>query len=246
VEFEVRDTGIGISPEGMTRLFQRFYQVDSGADRKFGGTGLGLDISQSLATMMGGGVVAHSTAGVGSAFTLTLPLTVCAAPADSSADAAQLGQVKAASVSIASVVPAPGAADGTQASVRPSAPRVLVVEDHPVNSKFVGVLLSRLGCETVFFEDGQQALDRVREQMFDLILMDINMPVMDGLAATRAIGAMPSAIARVPIIVLTADTMNEARDQALAAGATDFLTKPVPIAQFRATMQAHLKGLAAP
>lgn len=246
MEFEVRDTGIGISPEGMIRLFQRFYQVDSGVDRKFGGTGLGLEISRSLATMMGGGIVAHSTVGVGSTFTLTLPLTACDAPADSHADGATANQVNAASASIASLVPAPAAEDGTQVSVAPPAPRVLVVEDHPVNSKFVGVLLSRLGCETVFCEDGQQALDRVREQMFDLILMDINMPVMDGLTATRAIRALPSAIARVPIIVLTADIMNEARDQALAAGATDFLTKPVQIAQFRATMQAHLKDLAAP
>jgi CheY-like chemotaxis protein len=81
--------------------------------------------------------------------------------------------------------------------------------------------------------------------MFDLILMDINMPVMDGLTATRAIRALPSAIARVPIIVLTADIVNEARDQALAAGATDFLTKPVHIAQLRAAMQANLKDLAA-
>ena len=114
-----------------------------------------------------------------------------------------------------------------------------------MNSEFIGVLLSRLGCESVFCEDGQQALDSVREQMFDLILMDINMPVMDGLTATRAIRALPSAIARVPIIVLTADIVNEARDQALAAGATDFLTNPVHIAQLRAAMQANLKDLAA-
>ena len=133
--------------------------------------------------------------------------------------------------------------DGAQASAAPTAPRVLVVEDHPVNSKFVGVLLSRLGCETVFCEDGQQALDKVQEQNFDLILMDINMPVMDGITATRAIRALPSAKARVPIIVLTADVMNEAREQSLAAGATDFLTKPVQIAQFRATLQNHLKDL---
>jgi CheY-like chemotaxis protein len=123
---------------------------------------------------------------------------------------------------------------------------VLVVEDHPVNSKFVGVLLHRLGCETAFCEDGQQALDKVQEEMFDLILMDINMPVMDGLTATRAIRALPKAIARVPIIVLTADAMNEAREQAMAAGATDFLTKPVQIGQFRTTLQNHLRSLAAP
>ena len=245
LEFEVSDTGIGISPEGITRLFQRFYQVDSGIDRKFGGTGLGLVISRSLATMMGGGIVVQSTVGFGSVFTLTLPLAACAAPADAPSDGVQQVQVNAALSSTASVMPAPAATDRTQAPVAPPAPRVLVVEDHPVNSEFIGVLLSRLGCESVFCEDGQQALDSVREQMFDLILMDINMPVMDGLTATRAIRALPSAIARVPIIVLTADVMNEARDQALAAGATDFLTKPVQIAQFRATMKNYLKNLAA-
>ena len=142
----------------------------------------------------------------------------------------------------------PAASPANIASIDPDrpAPRVLVVEDHPVNSKFVGVLLNRLGCETVFCEDGQQALDKVQEEMFDLILMDINMPVMDGLTATRAIRALPEAISRVPIIVLTADVMNEAREQALEAGATDFLTKPVQIGQFRATLQNHLKSLVAP
>lgn len=234
LEFEVRDTGIGIGPEGMSRLFQRFYQVDSGIDRKFGGTGLGLEISQSLATMMGGRIAVQSTVGAGSSFTLVLPIKPCAAPPVASLPTAQ------------PAAQAPAMADEPNhppASASAAAPRVLVVEDHPVNSKFVGVLLSRLGCETVFCEDGQQALDKVQEQSFDLILMDINMPVMDGLTATRAIRALPSAMARVPIIVLTADVMNDARDQALAAGATDFLAKPVQIAQFRTTMQSHLKNL---
>lgn len=244
LEFEVRDTGIGISPKGMTRLFQRFYQLDSGIDRKFGGTGLGLEISQSLANMMGGGITVQSTVGVGSAFTLTLPLTPCEAPADATTVETQPSEVSITAPEAPDPATVLGAGPNShQTPATATAPRVLVVEDHPVNSKFVGVLLSRLGCETVFCEDGQQALDKAKEQMFDLILMDINMPVMDGLTATRAIRALPSAIARVPIIVLTADIMNEARDQALAAGATDFLTKPVQIAQFRATMQHHLKDL---
>ena len=242
LEFEVKDTGIGIGPKEVGRLFQRFYQVDSGIDRKFGGTGLGLEISQSLATMMGGQIAVRSAVGVGSAFTLFLPFTPCAAPA------VQAQPSLVSTIAKATPASTPGDTDrpvSQSLTATKTSPRVLVVEDHPVNSKFVGVLLSRLGCETVFCEDGQQALDKVREQMFDLILMDINMPVMDGLTATRAIRALEGAIARVPIIVLTADVMNEAREEALTAGATDFLTKPVQVAQFRATMKNHLKDLAA-
>ena len=258
LDFVITDTGIGLDEESLSRLFQRFYQVDSGVARKFGGTGLGLEISQSLANMMDGRITVRSRLGLGSTFTVYLPFTPCEAPASLSPPAATgLRSVTPTVVSAGTnTVPAaalappetPAASPANITSIDPDrpAPRVLVVEDHPVNSKFVGVLLNRLGCETVFCEDGQQALDKVQEEMFDLILMDINMPVMDGLTATRAIRALPEAISRVPIIVLTADVMNEAREQALEAGATDFLTKPVQIGQFRATLQNHLKSLVAP
>ena len=260
LDFVITDTGIGLDEESLSRLFQRFYQVDSGVARKFGGTGLGLEISQSLANMMDGRITVRSRLGLGSTFTVYLPFTPCEAPASLSPPAATgLRSVTPTVVSTGTntvpaaalarpEMPAPAASPANIAPIDPDrpAPRVLVVEDHPVNSKFVGVLLNRLGCETVFCEDGQQALDKVQEEMFDLILMDINMPVMDGLTATRAIRALPEAISRVPIIVLTADVMNEAREQALEAGATDFLTKPVQIGQFRATLQNHLKSLVAP
>ena len=253
LDFVITDTGIGIDDEGVSRLFQRFYQVDSGIARKFGGTGLGLEISQSLARMMNGRITVRSRLGLGSTFTLYLPFTPCEAPPavpsmESGLRTVAPTVVSAGANTVPTVVPAatkPSAAPPLAAGPVGPPPRVLVVEDHPVNSKFVGVMLNRMGCETVFCEDGQQALDKVQEEMFDLILMDINMPVMDGLTATRAIRAMPEAISRVPIIVLTADVMNEAREQALAAGATDFLTKPVQIGQFRATLQNHLASLAA-
>ncbi len=230
LDFVVTDTGIGMDDDGLSRLFQRFYQVDSGIGRKFGGTGLGLEISQSLANMMNGRITVRSSVGVGSTFTLYLPLTPCEAPVTAIAPTV-------APMSVASL-------SATEPGLAGRAPRVLVVEDHPVNSMFVGVLLTRLGCETVFCENGQQALDKVQEDVFDLILMDINMPVVDGLTATRAIRAMSHPVSSVPIIVLTADVMNEAWDKALAAGATDFLTKPVEFAKFRATLQNHLKSLA--
>jgi signal transduction histidine kinase/CheY-like chemotaxis protein len=264
LDFVIKDSGIGIDEESLSRLFQRFYQVDSGVARKFGGTGLGLEISQSLASLMGGRITVHSQLGLGSTFTVYLPFTPCDAPVEPplSAVTGGLRSLVATVVSEGTSAAAPAAAPAqpvvalpaapiplsvasNPADPTPRAPRVLVVEDHPVNSKFVGVLLNRLGCEAVFCEDGQQALDKVQEEMFDLILMDINMPVMDGLTATRAIRALPKAIARVPIIVLTADAMNEAREQAMAAGATDFLTKPVQIGQFRTTLQNHLRSLAA-
>jgi len=264
LDFVIKDSGIGMDEESLSRLFQRFYQVDSGVARKFGGTGLGLEISQSLASLMGGRITVHSQLGVGSTFTVYLPFTPCEAPVESPMPTFTGGLRSLVATVVSEGTGAPPVAAPAQpvvarpaaslplsvasglADPTPRAPRVLVVEDHPVNSKFVGVLLNRLGCEAVFCEDGQQALDKVQEEMFDLILMDINMPVMDGLTATRAIRALPQAIARVPIIVLTADAMNEAREQAMAAGATDFLTKPVQIGQFRTTLQNHLKSLAAP
>ena len=238
LDFVITDTGMGIDADGLSRLFQRFYQVDSGVTRKFGGTGLGLEISQTLANLLGGRITVRSQPGQGSSFTVYLPLTTCKAPAAAPALPVPLTPV-------APNQPVINQATDATAPNRP-APRVLVVEDHPVNSKFVGVLLNRMGCETEFCEDGQQALDKVQETSFDLILMDINMPVMDGLAATRAIRAMPQAISRVPVIVLTADMTSETHTQAMAAGATDFLTKPVQIAQFRATVQPYLTNLASP
>jgi len=122
----------------------------------------------------------------------------------------------------------------------PTVARVLVVDDNPINSKFMGVLLSRLTCEALYAEDGQQAIDRVMVNDFHLILMDVNMPVMDGLSATRAIRAMAGSKAQVPIIVITADTTPEVQDQAMEAGATSFMTKPVQIAKFRELVAPYL------
>jgi len=120
------------------------------------------------------------------------------------------------------------------------AARVLVVDDNPTNSKFMGVLLSRLTCEVLYAENGQQAIDRVIQNDLDLILMDINMPVMNGLSATRAIRVLGGSKALVPIIVITADTTPEVQVQAMEAGATSFMTKPVQIAKFRELVAPYL------
>ncbi|ARV18343.1 Sensory/regulatory protein RpfC [Curvibacter sp. AEP1-3] len=239
--FLVEDTGIGMDDHVLSRLFQRFYQVDGGLARKFGGTGLGLEISQTLARMMGGAIEVESTLGKGSVFTLHLPFTTCPAP-----------PAAAAPVNIQSFAkPAPVAAPTDASASEASAPatdappplnalRVLVAEDHPVNRKFVGILLDKMGCKATFCENGQLAVEAAEREMFDLVLMDVHMPIMDGLTATRTIRGMAGPIAQVPIIVLTADVMNDAKEQALAAGVNDFVTKPVQIGQLQAAMQKCL------
>ncbi len=244
--FLVEDTGIGMDDHVLSRLFQRFYQVDGGLARKFGGTGLGLEISQTLARMMGGAIEVESTLGKGSVFTLHLPFTTCPAP-----------PAAAAPVNIQSFTkPAPVAAPTDASASEASAPatdappplnalRVLVAEDHPVNRKFVGILLDKMGCKATFCENGQLAVEAAEREMFDLVLMDVHMPIMDGLTATRTIRAMAGPIAQVPIIVLTADVMNDAKEQALAAGVNDFVTKPVQIGQLQAAMQKCLAAAAA-
>jgi two-component system sensor histidine kinase/response regulator len=119
-------------------------------------------------------------------------------------------------------------------------PHVLVVDDTEVNLTLAGYQLGSLGYQVSFSKNGLLALEAVQQQSFDLILMDINMPVMDGLDATRAIRALPEPVCHIPIVVLTAGTIKETRETALAAGANDFLTKPVPIAYLRDTLARHL------
>ena len=239
VTFAVKDTGIGMDATALSKLFQRFYQVDSSATRKFGGTGLGLEISQSLAKMMGGEIAVTSELGVGSEFVATLNFAQCEAPAipaePTLAEAIAVVPVSAQPSMPAVSAPAVPEDGGTQ-------PRILVVEDHPINQKLVGVLLSRMGCHVTFCENGQLAVETVGRETFDLILMDVNMPVMDGLTATRTIRAMEGVAAKIPIVVFTADVMNEAHEMARAAGADDFLGKPVKVDRLRETIQKYLRA----
>jgi signal transduction histidine kinase/ActR/RegA family two-component response regulator len=244
VTFTVKDTGIGMDSASVAKLFQRFYQVDSSATRKFGGTGLGLEISQSLAKMMGGEITVTSEVGVGSEFTTKMLFTPCDPPVSPVAPS------DATTSNAASFVSQPARTLAVQVTSTPSAvpenggvqPRILVVEDHPINQKLVGVLLSRMGCHVTFCENGQLAVETVGRETFDLILMDVNMPVMDGLTATRTIRAMEGLVAKIPIVVFTADVMNEAHEMARAAGADDFLGKPVKVDRLRETIQKYLRA----
>jgi two-component system, sensor histidine kinase len=219
VRITVTDTGIGMNEQALKKLFQRFYQVDSGADRRFGGVGLGLDISRTLARLMGGELTVKSRYGVGSSFTLLLPLPVCEAP-------------PAATPTDAPTPSTARAQGGMPHGLLPDAPtppawRILVAEDHPVNRKVMDALLGKLNCTVTFCENGQEAVDAVASQAFDLVFMDIHMPVMDGLAATRLIRQSGVGPQTLPIIALTADVMNEARENARKAGLNEFLTKPI-------------------
>eukprot|EP01030_Chromulinospumella_sphaerica_P022633 gene22633-biopygen20170 len=195
--------------------------------------------------MMGGAIEVQSTPGKGSVFTLNLPFTTCPAPPSA---VAPLG-IQAFAKPAPANAPALGAEQDTatpNAHAAANPLRVLVAEDHPVNRKFVGILLDKMGCKATFCENGQLAVEAAEREMFDLVLMDVHMPIMDGLTATRTIRAMAGPIAQVPIIVLTADVMNDAKEQALAAGVNDFVTKPVQIGQLQAAMQKCLAAASSP
>jgi signal transduction histidine kinase/ActR/RegA family two-component response regulator len=241
VTFVVRDTGIGMDDNVLSKLFQRFYQVDSSTTRKFGGTGLGLEISQSLARLMGGEITVISEVGIGSEFSAKLHFPLCDAPATEIAPVTTLLTHPTAEPALVAQTPHVNAVPSNASAPGATQPRILVVEDHPINQKLVGVLLGRMGCHVTFCENGQLAVDAVQHQCFDVILMDVNMPVMDGLTATRAIRVLGGNAAKTPIVVFTADVMNEANEMARAAGADDFLGKPVKVERLRETIQKYLQ-----
>jgi len=215
-KFAVRDTGPGISAESAPHLSKLFYQVDSSSTRRHGGSGMGLAISCRLAGLLGGQISVRSKLGEGSEFTLEIvtqepPLAASAATR------------------------APAAMTDT-ASLRIKGKRVLVVEDNAVNRKLCALQLKRLGCETDFAETGRQAVDKVREGRFDAILMDINLPDLDGCDATREIRLAEKDGTRISIIALTANAMTEDRKKCFDSGMDDFLTKPVQFETLAATL----------
>jgi signal transduction histidine kinase/CheY-like chemotaxis protein len=228
LELRVEDTGIGMDEEALGQLFQRFFQVDSGLSRKFTGAGLGLQISLSLARRLGGDITVQSQPRIGSIFTVRLPLVTRAAPFEQFAEHAPVMPVMTS-------VPTPDQAF-----------RILVAEDHPVNRKFLSLLLERLGYTATFCENGEIALAALVSEDYDLVLMDIHMPVMDGLSATRAIRALANSKSQIPIIALTADVLQEARDQAQAAGVTAFIAKPVKQAELEPMIAQMVARRAAP
>ncbi|MDE2627297.1 MAG: response regulator [Burkholderiales bacterium] len=225
LDFSVTDTGAGMDEATLAHLFQRFVQGDASPSRRATGTGLGLEISRDLARLMGGDITVRSQPGVGSTFTATLPLPSAGAPALAANDA---------------IPPA----DGRAAPLR-----VLVAEDHPVNRAYMEAVLDKLGHHAVFTADGAAAVRAVEEQPlsepFDIVLMDLHMPGVDGFTAARAIRALAPPRGRVPIVALTADAFQESRHLALEAGMDGFLTKPAHLPQLRETLQRYGGGAAA-
>ncbi|MFD0669649.1 PAS-domain containing protein [Ramlibacter sp. MAHUQ-53] len=218
LRFDVTDSGIGISREDLPRLFKRFAQAGARTGRHHQGTGLGLAISRDLAVLMGGDVTAASTPGVGSTFTVTVPLRAAAVPA------AQAG------------VPAapPAAADAA----------ILLVEDNAINQLVARSLLAKLGYRNITLaQDGREAVEAARAGAFDLVLMDCQMPVMDGFEAARALRADGF---EAPIVALTAGAASQDRDKCLEAGMDDYLAKPIDVQQLSQSLGRWLHRQATP
>jgi len=216
-DFSVTDSGSGISREDLDRLFQPFTQVDNSSTRRFGGTGLGLTIARRMAQIMGGDITVASRLGEGSTFTLSIEGEV----------------VEWSHAEPAEIIDA--AIDGGDHM------DVLVVEDHPVNRMILEAWMGSAGHRTSTAENGQLAVDLARSQRFDLIIMDVNMPVMDGLTATRLIREGRGVNADTPIVVLSASARIEDHEAGLAAGADAYLNKPIDFRSL-ANLMAQVPG----
>jgi signal transduction histidine kinase/ActR/RegA family two-component response regulator len=218
LRFSVVDTGVGFTPEVKARLFARFQQADGSITRRFGGSGLGLAISRQLATLMNGQVDCESEAGVGSHFWFEAPFADAPSPdADADAEQAVVGQD------------------------RPI--RVLVADDHATNQTVVRMMLEQFGIETTVVDDGAKAVEALRRGAFDAVLMDMQMPVMDGLEATRLIRRLEASTGRprTPILMLSANALAEHREAGRRAGADAHVAKPITVAGLMGALNAVLE-----
>jgi signal transduction histidine kinase/DNA-binding response OmpR family regulator len=216
LRFEIIDTGIGIEDEGMDRLFRPFSQVDASISRNYGGTGLGLTICKQIIEAMGGAIGVQSRKGEGSTFWFE----ISAAPAD----------------------PAMMEAQAVEAGKRLPVLRILLVEDNLVNQQVAAGFLAHLGQMVAIAEDGLQAVDFAGRQAFDLILMDMQMPRLDGIEATRRIRSGNGPCSRVPIIAMTANASDDDRQLCAQAGMTGFQSKPVTMRQLRSVLTSISAG----
>jgi CheY-like chemotaxis protein/two-component sensor histidine kinase len=213
--FEVVDTGIGLSPEQQRRVFEGFSQAETSTSRRFGGTGLGLTISQRMVELLGGTLQVRSELGVGSTFSFDLTLPIGTAQ--------------------------PPAASETPTAVRQlEGVRILVVEDNPINQLVAKTLLLREGAVITLAENGQLALDALQASPdgFDAVLMDVQMPVMDGLEATRLI-RQELKLTQLPILAMTANAMESDREACLESGMNDHIGKPFKIQNLLAMLIRH-------
>jgi PAS domain S-box-containing protein len=208
LSFAVSDTGIGIPADRIGRLFQSFSQVDASTSRRFGGTGLGLAICKRLVEMMGGEITARSSPGTGTTLSFKIPVTTTALRESPTSKGADPGVPK----------------------------RILVVEDNVINRVVIQRMLERLGHIVELATDGDTAIQRVLEIHYDMLLMDVNMPGLDGLQTTRQIRCLPTHHANVPIIALTASAMMNDRRNCMEAGMNDYLSKPICMEALRAAI----------
>jgi CheY-like chemotaxis protein len=204
----VSDTGIGIAASAMPTLFDRFTQADSTTMRRYGGSGLGLAITREIVQMMGGTIETTSTPGQGSRFAVALPSRF--------ADRGEL---------------VPASDEPSQAAPARTPLRLLVAEDNDVNQILINAVLTRMGHLVDLVANGLLAVEAVRRGDYDLVLMDLQMPAMDGVEATQAIRALGDVRAAIPIIAMTANAFEEDRQACLAAGMDDYLSKPIDVEQ---------------
>lgn len=223
LEFNVRDTGMGISNSQISKLFAPFAQADSSITRRFGGTGLGLAICRQLSQLMGGDIKVSSKEGQGSCFTFTALF----GPVEVTTDAAQ-------SISDIPTIPKPSAFPHWAGE------RVLLVEDIALNRKIAAALLNKVGLTVDTANDGQEAIDKIHQTHYHLVLMDIQMPVLDGLSATRQLRADPQFKA-LPIIAMTAHAAATDHEASIAAGMDAHLTKPIMPADLYAEISRWIR-----
>jgi signal transduction histidine kinase/CheY-like chemotaxis protein len=225
LECAVRDTGIGMSVQRQEDIFKPFVQADNSTARKFGGTGLGLSISRALAELMGGGIAVKSEPGKGSEFSFFAELDPCGEEEEAAPEA-------------------PGGEDRRYDGVP-----LLVVEDNEINREIAEFLLTDMGFSVDFAENGAEGVEAFRNKPYALIFMDIRMPVMDGLDATREIRRIEremseadagGAARRIPIIAMTANAMREDREAGREAGMDGHISKPIDVGELRATLYKFL------
>jgi signal transduction histidine kinase/CheY-like chemotaxis protein len=229
IQFWVIDTGIGIAPQDLQRLFQPFVQVESSLNRQYEGTGLGLALVQKLTDLHGGSVSVESEVGKGSRFTISLPWRPEAGPS-----------IMSGLVDSAHVPQSESAAQGPATSGV-----ILLAEDHDANILTIGEYLESHGYQVIVARDGIEALEKAQQTDPDIILMDIQMPVMDGLETTRRLRSSVR-FATTPIIALTALAMPGDRERCLLAGASEYMSKPVSLKKLRQTIETILKSRSDP
>jgi PAS domain S-box-containing protein len=233
IRISITDTGIGIAPEHINKLFQPFIQIDSALNRQYAGTGLGLALVKRIVELHGGQVELTSKLGLGSCFAIDLPIIACSLPSSPNLQSETLSS----QTEIIEMEFSPTKPSQLKSEI---SPLILLVEDNEANISTVSSYLKAKGYRLVFAKDGQEGINQAKSENPNLILMDISMPGMDGFEAMKQIRLEPNLV-NVPIIALTALAMKGDRDRCLEAGANDYMTKPVKLKQLAITIQELLE-----